>query len=104
MTLSTPLSLPYPSLTSHLLLGTIRTDNPIMQTSQLMQTVSPRPSDCQSAPCGLGVRSLRTANEQEADYPLASFALSERWVRDVGEIEPIPPTSSALWRRDFPMI
>ena len=52
-----------------------------MQTIQLKQTVTPCPADCQSAPCGIRVRSLRTANEQEADCPLASFALSEGSVR-----------------------
>ena len=38
-----------------------------------MQTFSPRPTDCQSAPCGIRVCSLRNNNEQETASPLASF-------------------------------
>ena len=47
----------------------------------LIQTISPTGTDCEFAAYGIRVRSLRTANEQEADCPLASFALSEGSVR-----------------------
>ena len=72
------------------------------QVAPLKQTLSPCPTDCQSAPCGIRVRSLRNNDEQEASCPSASFAflagfeVTVEWGVSVGWVKGQPYPSLPL--------
>ena len=72
------------------------------QVAPLKQTLSPRPTDCQSAPCGIRVCSLRNNDEQEASCLSAPCAflvgskVTIEWEVSVGWVKGQPYPSLPL--------